>query len=113
VDGKRLRKSLETRDWARATRKLALIEDPSLVLVPCLQPECTVQVDGGRCETHTREISSAIKAYHDTYTDASEGTRRNRKRALRFLEEFLIGRACGRYMKSTWKRSTPFGGRAR
>ena len=32
VDGKRLRKSLETRDWARATRKLALIEDPSLVV---------------------------------------------------------------------------------
>jgi hypothetical protein len=92
VDGQRVRKSMRTRDWARATRLLALKENPALALVPCLQPGCAARVENGRCEKHTREIPSAITAYHNAYQDAAERTKRNRRRALKFLEDYLIGR---------------------
>src|SRR5690349_9121111 len=89
IEGKRVRKSLEIRDWARATRSLARIEDPYYGLKPCAQPGCIEQVERGRCVRHTREIRRAIAAYHEAHQDASDGTKRNRKRALRFFEEFL------------------------
>jgi len=92
IDGKRVRKSLETRDWARATRNLARIEDPNYGLKTCSQPGCNELVERGRCARHTREIGRAISAYHEAHQDAADGTKRNRKRALRFLEEFLAER---------------------
>src|SRR5262245_60903580 len=45
VDGKRVRKGLDTQDWGRATRKLAEIEDPRYGLRECVQPGCTELVN--------------------------------------------------------------------
>jgi len=92
VDGKRVRKSLDTRDWARAMRNLGRIEDPSYGLRPCLQPGCTELVERGRCVKHTREISRAIAAYHDAYQDISDGTRRSRRMVLRVFGDFVAAR---------------------
>jgi integrase len=92
VDGERVRKSLQTRDWARATRNLAKVEDPTFGLKPCPQPGCSNLVDRGRCKRHLKEISQAVLAYHEAHQDVSEGTRRNRKRTLRFFSEFAMGR---------------------
>jgi len=78
-----------TRDWARATRKLASIEDPLYGLRPCVQPGCSELVPQGRCSRHVCEVSRAIASYHDAHQDTAEGTRRNRKRALRFFETFV------------------------
>ena len=83
---------MQTREWARAERKLASIEDPNYGLRECVQPGCTELVKSGRCERHTRDIARAVSAYHDAHVDASEGTRRNRRRALRFFEEFIAAR---------------------
>ena len=93
LDGKRVRKSMETRDWARATRNLVKFEDPTYGLVRCIQPGCMELVNSGRCERHTRTIGRAIAAYHDAHQDVSEGTRRNRRRVLRVFEHFIAGRA--------------------
>src|SRR5262249_16752537 len=92
IDDKRIRKTLETRDWARATRKLAKIEDPAYGLKACQQPGCSELVERGRCERHVREIAQAIVDYHQTHQDVSAGTKRNRKRTLRLFEEFVLGR---------------------
>ena len=89
LNGKRVRKSMDTRDWARAMRDLGKIEDPAFGLRPCLQPGCPSMVEGGRCAKHTHKLPAAIDAYHDAHQDASEGTRRNRRRSLRILREFL------------------------
>ena len=88
VAGARVRKSMDTRDWARAMRNLGKIEDPSYGLRPCVQPGCTEMVESGRCTRHTREIARAVKAYHDTHQDAADSTKRSRRRTLRYLEEF-------------------------
>jgi site-specific recombinase XerD len=92
IDGKRIRQSMDTRDWARATRKLASIEDPYYGLRPCIQPGCTELVKQGRCSRHLCELSRAITAYHEAHQDASEGTRRNRRRALSYFGAFAAER---------------------
>src|SRR5215468_5727621 len=72
IDGRRVRRSLETRDWARATRNLGEIEDPTFGQPPkreCAQPGCGELVERGRCKRHTREIARAIAAYHDAHQD--------------------------------------------
>ena len=95
MDGVRVRKSMDTRDWARATRNLGKIEDPSYGLRPCVQPGCNEMVQSGRCARHTREIPRAIAAYHDTRQDVAESTKRSRRRTLRTLEEFTSAPARG------------------
>ena len=92
LDGKRVRKAMDTRDWARATRNLGKIEDPAYGLRPCAQPGCTEMVEGGRCAQHTREIPRAIAAYHQTHQDAAEGTKQSRKRTLERFEGFTATR---------------------
>src|SRR5215472_11921428 len=92
IDGKRVRKSLDTRDWARATRKLGLIEDPRSSLRECAQPGCDELVERGRCPRHSRGISNAIASYHEAHQDAADGTRQSRRRTLAHLEEFVTGR---------------------
>jgi len=92
VDGVRVRKSLDTRDWQRAGRKLSQIEDPSYGLRPCGHPGCNEMVASGRCARHTREIPRAIAAYHDAHQDAAESTKRSRRRTLRNFEEFITAR---------------------
>src|SRR5205814_1475591 len=88
IDGKRIRKSMDTRDWARATRNLGRIEDPTYGLQRCVQPGCTELVECGRCARHKREIPLAIAAYHQAHQDVCEGTVRNRRRVLRIFGEF-------------------------
>jgi len=90
IDGKRVSKSLDTRDWARAMRKLGSVEDPAFGLRPCAQPGCAERVQSGRCARHTRSITDAVTAYHETHQDVSEGTRRNRRRSLAFFEDHAI-----------------------
>jgi hypothetical protein len=92
VDGRRVRKSLDTSDWGRATRKLAVIEDPAYGLRECAQPGCTELVERGRCPRHTRTVPAAIAAYHEAHQDASPGTKLSRRATLKHLEEFLAGR---------------------
>jgi site-specific recombinase XerD len=92
IDGKRVRKPLDTRDWAKAARELGKIEDPAYGLRECVQPGCTELVERGRCERHSREVARAITSYHEAHQDASEGTKRNRRRALRYFEEFVVAR---------------------
>ena len=92
IDGKRVRQSMNTRDWARATRNLGRIEDPAYGLRECAQPGCTELVARGRCPRHTRAISAAIESYHSAHQDASWGTRASRKATLRNLEAFLVRR---------------------
>src|SRR5215472_10413848 len=92
VNGQRVRKSMDTRDWARAMRNLGKIEDPTFGLRQCTQPGCVELVERGRCTRHTREIPRAIAAYHDAHQDVCEGTRRNRRRVLRVLGEFTAAR---------------------
>jgi len=88
VNGERVRKSMDTRNWARAMRNLGRYEDPTFGLRQCAQPGCTELVERGRCARHMREISRAIVTHHDAHQDVCEGTRRNRRRVLRALEEF-------------------------
>jgi site-specific recombinase XerD len=91
VDGQRVRKSMDTRDWARAMRNLGKYEDPTFGLRQCAQPGCQEMVERGRCARHTREISRAIAAYHDAHQDVCDGTRRNRRRVLRVFGDFTAG----------------------
>ena len=87
-----------TRDWGRATRRLAAVEDPSQGKPPapalrdCQQPGCDQRVEQGRCDRHVREISQAIESYHLAHQDIAHDTARNRRRALRFFQEFVTGR---------------------
>ncbi len=92
LNGKRLRKSLETRDWQRAIRKAALLEDPEAYQNRCVHPGCETPVDAGRCARHTRTITEAVSSFHASTLDLANGTVRNYKRTLRVLEEFLSGR---------------------
>jgi integrase len=89
VDGKRLRRALDTRDWARATRKLGEIEDPAGGLRVCAQPGCVELVQRGRCPRHLRTVAAAIAAYDDAHRDASAGTRRSRRTTLETFETFI------------------------
>lgn len=90
--GRRRRESLDTRDWARAGRKLAALEDPSYGLRSCAQPGCFEMVDGGRCKRHLRTVKAAVVAFHDAHQDVAESTKRNYKRELRLLEDFIAVR---------------------
>jgi len=79
---------MDTRHWARAMRNLGKIKDPAYGLRPCAQPGCAELVERGRCPQHSREVPHAIAAYHEAHQEVCEGTRRNRRRVLRVLEEF-------------------------
>jgi site-specific recombinase XerD len=46
----------------------------------------------GRCEKHSRAVPTAIHAFHKATEDVSEGTKRNRRRALNYFAEFVAGR---------------------
>jgi integrase len=92
VDGKRVRKSMDTRDWARATRNLGKIEDPKHGLRECSQPGCNELVEHGRCDRHSREVSKAIAGYLEAHQDAAEGTKASRTRTLQFFQEFTASR---------------------
>ena len=97
VDGKRVRRSLETRDWARAARKLGAIEDPSINLRSCAQPGCNNRIETGtRCELHSRTVERAIIAFHDAHQDVSPSTKLNYRRVLRLLGEFTAARGITR-----------------
>jgi integrase len=96
VDGKRVRKSLETRDLARARRKLGEIENPGINLRECQQEGCQERVERGRCERHSRDVARAIVAYHNAHQDLEPETKRKRRKVLRFLEEFLQARGVRR-----------------
>ena len=92
VNGKRFRKSMGTRDWARAMKDLAKMEDPAYGLRECVQPGCPELLkERGRCDRHRRTVTAAIAAFHDAHQDVCEDTKRNRRRSLRLLEEFLTG----------------------
>jgi site-specific recombinase XerD len=86
--GKRFRKSLSTRDWQRAIRKLAEAENPTDNRKSCAQPGCEEKVDAGRCERHTRTIAAAIEAFHAGNVHLAPESVRAYKRTLRFLQEF-------------------------
>jgi site-specific recombinase XerD len=88
IDGKRIRKSLDTRDWARAMRKLGSIEDPAFGMRPCAQAGCDELVPRGRCARHTRGVTAAVVAYHASQATGAE-RRRTCRRCLQFLEDFL------------------------
>ena len=88
LNGKRIRKSLDAQDWARATRKLAGIEDPQYGLKGCGQPGCTELVQSGRCARHTRDIPNAVTTYHEAHQHAAAGTKYSRKRTLEVFQSF-------------------------
>jgi integrase len=92
VNGARVRKSMDTRDWARAARNLGKIEDPTHGLRLCQQPGCDSLVEAGRCPRHSRALGLAVGAYHQAHQDVRPETVRHRKRSLRLLEEFLRNR---------------------
>ncbi len=89
VAGSRVRKSMDTRDWARAMRNLGKIEDPTHGMRPCHQPGCQALVESGRCLRHVRTVAAAIAAYHQANQDVRPETDRHRRRSLRILEAFL------------------------
>ena len=92
VDGKPIRKTMKTRDWARAGRKLHEMEDPNHGLRACAHPGCEALVEHGRCSTHSRDVPRAITAYHDAHQDAAEATKRHRRRTLEQFQEFVTKR---------------------
>jgi integrase len=92
VNGARIRKSMDTRDWARARRNLDRIEDPKSGLQQCIQPGCREMVEGARCGRHTKEIAPAIAAYHDAHLDTALSTQQSLGRTLGFLEDFTSKR---------------------
>jgi len=69
LNGKRHRRSLKTRDWARAAKRLAKIED---------KPEAA---------TAPKNLADAIALFESANQDLSHGTKRNQKRTLNFLQE--------------------------
>lgn len=78
VDGIRVRKTLGTRDWARAARRLGEIET-------------TIS------EPNRKELAAGIAAFHTQHEDRAEETQRKYKRILRFLEDHCE-RASVRYV---------------
>lgn len=72
LNGKRYRKSLGTRDWGRAGRRAAKLEEPG-----ARQP---------------KSISEAIHAFHDSVQDHALATRTKYKRILRYLEDVNVSR---------------------
>jgi site-specific recombinase XerD len=92
INGTRCRQSLKTSDWRRAVRLAERLERPNSErsdLVLCAQSGCNVRVESGRCEKHRQGIPEAIQAFHAAHPDMGHGTKRNYKRALRFLELHL------------------------
>ena len=71
LNGERIRKSLKTRDWGRAGRKLAEMENPQ-PLVPEPEP--------------AKMLADAIAAFLEANKDRAHGTMRNDRRILRHLE---------------------------
>jgi site-specific recombinase XerD len=72
LNGKRYRKSLGTRDWGRAGRRLAKLEEPG-----ARQP---------------KPIPEAIQAFHDSVQDHASATRKKYKRVLRFFGDLVASR---------------------
>lgn len=68
LHGQRYRKSLDTRDWARAIRKMAELEDPT---APRLKP-----------------VSDAIKAFEQHILSLETSTQRKYKNVLRKFQEY-------------------------
>jgi len=73
LNGKRYRKSLKLRDWARAGRKLAALEDPE--------------------RAPFKPIAEAVQAFHDATQDVSRATTEKYKRVLGFFARHLKGRS--------------------
>ncbi len=69
LHGKRFRQSLGTRDWQRALRKLAALEDPD--------------------RTPLKPIPEAVQAFHDATQDVSRGTRVKYRRVLKFFADLM------------------------
>jgi site-specific recombinase XerD len=80
VDGRRVRESLNAKDWARGLRKLATLQ---------------AQAERGELEPKKR-ISDAVVAFFDSKSDLRPGTLRNVRRALAHF-----GAWCGRRGYST------------
>ena len=103
VNGKRIRKSMDTRDWARAMRNLGKIEDPAYGMQFCLHSGCRALVRAGRCASHTREIAGAVSAYHEAHPDLEPETKRKRLKVLRFLGSYWTAAGFELSMRSTLK----------
>jgi len=71
LDGRRYRKSLDTRDWARAIRRMAELEDPK---APRLKP-----------------LSDAITAFEQHILSLESSTQRRYKNVLRQFQEYCKG----------------------
>lgn len=72
LNGKRYRHSLGTRDWGRAGRRLAKLEEPG-----ARQP---------------KPIKEAIEAFHTSVADHAISTRTKYKRVLRFFADLAVSR---------------------
>jgi hypothetical protein len=108
IDGKRVRKSMGTRDWALAMRNLGRIEDPTYGLQRCLQPGCQEMVEQGRCERHTRDIARAIAAYHDAHQMPPTGPSVIGVAACDFWRSSLRLAGSAQSIRLTWRRSLLF-----
>ena len=87
LKGKRVRQSLNTRDWKRELSQ-AGAHGRSGRLQPDVRTNrgCEQPVESGRCDRHTRALSAAVASFHEGTQDLAHGTLRNYKRALRFME---------------------------
>lgn len=72
LSGKRYRKTLDTRDWQRALRRLAGLEDPN--------------------RAPSKPIGEAIQAFHDATQDLGRATTAKYTRTLAFFEEHMRNR---------------------
>ncbi|MFB3779056.1 MAG: tyrosine-type recombinase/integrase, partial [Bryobacteraceae bacterium] len=75
LNGHRYRRSLKTRDWGRALRKLAELEGMPQLEAPKRKP-----------------IAEAVQSFQKAKQDVSAGTQRNYKRVLRIFEDFTAAR---------------------
>src|SRR5947209_5390814 len=80
LDGDRYRRSLETRDWQRAIRKIAALEDPQ---APRVKP-----------------VKEAIAAFLNHVASLEHSTQRKYRNVLAKLEEFCEKRGIGDIMQA-------------
>jgi integrase/recombinase XerD len=76
LNGKRYRDSLNTRDWARALRRIVELE------AEISQPK----------PPPAKTLSEAVQAFLDSLVDHAHGTVRNNRRILRHLESLAEGK---------------------
>jgi integrase len=84
LNGERVRKSLETRDWQRAIRKLAAMEDPNAPLV--------------------KPIAEATTAFENHIQTLAESSRRKYKNVLAKLGKYCKGAGLHDLMELTVER---------